>query len=55
MRTWQRRTIIAVIVGLIGGLLLHDWRWGLTLAVLAAIADTIYRSRTSFSGPAESG
>ncbi len=52
MRTWQRRTIIAVIVGLIAGLLLHDWRWGLTLAVLAAIADTIYRSRTSFSGPA---
>ena len=52
MRTWQRRAIIAVIVGLIAGLLLHNWRWGLTLAVLAAIADTIYRSRTSFSGPA---
>jgi hypothetical protein len=52
MRTWQRRAIIAVIVGLIAGILLHNWRWGLTLAVLAAIADTIYRSRTSFTGPA---
>lgn len=52
MRTWQRRAIIAVIAGLIAGFLLHDWRWGLTLAVLAAIADTIYRSRTSYRGPA---
>ncbi len=52
MRTWQRRAIIAVIVGVAFGLLLHNWRWGLTLAVLAAIADTIYRSRTSFNGPA---
>ena len=52
MRTWQRRVIIAVVVGLIAGIGLKDWRWGVTLAVLAAIADTIIRSRTSFSGPA---
>jgi hypothetical protein len=52
MRIWQRRAIIAVIVGLIAGILLHDWRWGLTLAVLAAIADTVYRSRISVRGPA---
>jgi hypothetical protein len=52
MRTWQRRAIISVIAGLIVGFLLHNWRWGLTLAVLAAIADTIYRSRTSYRGPA---
>jgi hypothetical protein len=52
MRTWQRRAMIAVAVGLIAGILLHNWRWGVTLAVLAAIADTIYRSRTSFRGPA---
>jgi hypothetical protein len=52
MRTWQRRAVIAVIAGLIAGFLLHNWRWGLTLAVLAAIADTIYRSRTSYHGPA---
>ena len=52
MRTWQRRVIIAVVVGVVTGFLLHNWRWGLTLAVLAGIADTIYRSRTSFRGPA---
>jgi len=51
MRAWQRRAIIAVVVGVAAGLLFKDWRWGLTLAVLAAIADTIYRSRTVFNGP----
>ena len=52
MRAWQRRVIIAVIAGLALGILLHDWRWGVTFAVLAAIADTIIRSRTVFNGPA---
>jgi hypothetical protein len=52
MRAWQRRVIVAVIAGLLFGFLLHDWRWGLTFAVLAAIADTIIRSRTVFKGPA---
>jgi len=52
MRVWQRRVIVAVIAGLLFGFLLHDWRWGLTFAVLAAIADTIIRSRTVFKGPA---
>jgi len=51
MRAWQRRTIIAIIAGLAFGFLLHDWRWGLTFAVLAAIADTIYRSRKGLPGP----
>jgi nuclease-like protein len=51
MRAWQRRAIIAIVVGVAFGVLFKDWRWGLTLAVLAAIADTIYRSRTVFSGP----
>jgi Nuclease-related domain len=51
MRAWQRRAIIAIIVGVALGFLLKDWRWGLTFAVLAAIADTVYRSRTVFSGP----
>ncbi len=51
MRAWQRRVIVAVIAGLVFGILLHDWRWGLTFAVLAAIADTIIRSRTVFNGP----
>jgi len=51
MRAWQRRAIIAIVVGVAFGILFKDWRWGLTLAVLAAIADTIYRSRTVFNGP----
>lgn len=52
MRGWRRRIIVAVIAGLLFGFLLHDWRWGLTFAVLAAIADTVIRSRTVFKGPA---
>jgi Nuclease-related domain len=52
MRAWQRRVIVAVIAGLVFGILLHDWRWGVTFAVLAAITDTIIRSRTTFNGPA---
>ena len=52
MRAWQRRVVIAVIAGVVFGILLHDWRWGLTIAILAAIADTIIRSRTVFKGPA---
>jgi Nuclease-related domain len=52
MRAWRRRIIVAVIAGVLFGYLLKDWRWGLTFAVLAAIADTIIRSRTVFKGPA---
>jgi hypothetical protein len=52
MRGWQRRVIVAVIFGVGFGILLHNWKWGLTFAVLAAIADTIIRSRTVFNGPA---
>ena len=51
MRGWQRRVIVAVIFGVAFGILLHNWKWGLTFAVLAAIADTIIRSRTVFNGP----
>jgi hypothetical protein len=46
MRAWQRRVIIAVIAGVVFSIVLN-WRYGLTLAVLVAIADTVYRSRTS--------
>src|SRR5579872_4316401 len=52
MRAWRRRIIVAVIAGVVFGYLLDDWRWGLTFAVLAAIADTVIRSRTVFRGPA---
>jgi len=51
-RTWQWRVVVAAVVGLVAGFLLDDWRLGLTFAVLAAIADTIIRSRTVFKGPA---
>jgi Nuclease-related domain len=51
-RAWQWRVFVAVVVGLVAGFLLGDWRLGLTFAVLAAIADTIIRSRTVFKGPA---
>jgi hypothetical protein len=51
MRVWRRRVIVAVIAGVAFGILLHNWVWGLTFAVLAAIADTIIRSRTSVNGP----
>ena len=50
MRAWQRRAIIAIIVGVAFGILLN-WRYGLTFALLATVADTIYRSRTVFNGP----
>ena len=52
MRAWRRRVIVAVIFGVGFGILLHNWKWGLTFAVLAAIADTIIRSRTTYNGPA---
>jgi hypothetical protein len=50
LRMWQRRVIIAIIVGVLFSLLV-SWRLGLTLAVIAAIADTIYRSRRGLPGP----
>ena len=51
-RGWRRRVIVAIIAGVLFGYLLDNWKWGLTFAVLAAIADTIVRSRTTFNGPA---
>jgi Nuclease-related domain len=48
-RAWQRRAIIAIVVGVVFSIVV-SWRLGLTLAVLAAVVDTIYRSRTTFTG-----
>jgi Nuclease-related domain len=45
MGLWRRRAVIAVVVGVVITILVN-WQVGVTLAVLAAIADTIYRSRT---------
>jgi len=50
IRAWQRRAVIAVIVGVVFTIVV-SWRLGLTLAVIAAIADTIYQSRRGLPGP----
>ncbi len=51
MRIWRRRLLIAIVAGLVFTFI-FTWRAGLTAAVLAAIADVIYRSRTTASMPA---
>ncbi|GAA3425622.1 nuclease-related domain-containing protein [Streptosporangium sandarakinum] len=48
----RRRALIAVIVGVVAGVLLASWRLGLTAAVLAAIADTVVRARSHSTVPA---
>ncbi len=50
MRIWKRRLLLAIVAGLVFTFI-FTWRAGLTAAVLAAIADTIYRSRTTASMP----
>jgi Nuclease-related domain len=47
---WERRIAIALVAG-IAVTFIFDWRIGITVAVLAAIADTIQRSRTSAAMP----
>jgi hypothetical protein len=49
MRVWQLRALIAVIV-LVAFSILVSWQFGLTLAVIVVIADTIYRSRRGYAG-----
>ncbi len=44
LRLWVRRAVIAIIVAVAFSFLV-SWRLGLTLAVIVAIADTIYQSR----------
>ena len=50
MRIWKRRLLVAIVAGLVFTFI-FTWRAGLTAAVLAAIADAIYRSRTAASMP----
>jgi hypothetical protein len=49
IRAWQRRAFIAIVVGVVFTIVV-SWRLGLTLAVIAAIADTIYQSRRGLPG-----
>jgi serine/threonine protein kinase len=44
VRAWQRRAIIATVVGVVVSIVI-GWQIGLTLAVLAVIVDIIYRRR----------
>jgi hypothetical protein len=47
LRFWRTRLIIMIVVGLLFGILTKSWVIGLTLAILAGIADTLYRARTA--------
>ncbi|MGD0559638.1 MAG: nuclease-related domain-containing protein [Streptosporangiaceae bacterium] len=50
MRIWRRRILLTVIAGAVFSVI-FTWRLGLTIAVIVAVADTIYRSRTVASVP----
>jgi hypothetical protein len=47
---WERRIAIALVAG-IAVTFIFDWRIGLTVAVIAAIIDTIHRSQTTAAMP----
>ena len=49
MRIWQLRAVVAVVI-LVAFSILVSWQLGLTLAVIAIIADTIYRARKGYPG-----
>ena len=49
MRIWQLRAVVAVAI-LVAFSILVSWQLGLTLAVIAIIADTIYRARKGYPG-----
>lgn len=44
--------LISILAGIVVGILLADWRFGVTGAVIAAIADASYRARSVSSVPA---
>ena len=49
MRIWQLRAVVAVVIlGVFWYLV--SWKLGLTLAIVAIIADTIYRARKNYAG-----
>jgi nuclease-like protein len=45
MGMWRRRLVIAVVIGAVVSFLV-SWQIGVTLGVIFAIADTVFRSRT---------
>jgi Nuclease-related domain len=46
LRLWRWRIAVMIVVGLVFGIVFKSWPIGLSLAILAGIIDTIYRSRT---------
>ncbi len=50
MRVWELRVVVALVI-LVAFSIWASWQLGLTLAVLAVVADTIYRSRRRYDGP----
>jgi hypothetical protein len=54
VRLWRLRVLIMLVVGVVFSIIV-DWPTGITLAVLAGIADTVYRSRTVASAPPPPG
>jgi hypothetical protein len=49
MRVWELRVVVAVVIlGVFWYLV--SWKLGLTLAIVAIIADTIYRARKDYAG-----
>jgi hypothetical protein len=50
VRLWRLRALIMLVVGVVFSII-AGWPTGITLAILAGIADTIYRSRTVGSVP----
>jgi len=49
MRFYRLRVTIMIVVGLVFGIITRLWEVGVTLAILAGIADTIWRSRNAAS------
>jgi hypothetical protein len=52
MPVWRRRVIIAAVLGIVVTIWL-DWRIGLTVAVLAGIADALLRARSTAASTAQ--
>jgi len=50
IRMWRWRAVIMIVVGVVFTIV-ANWPVGLTLAILAGIVDTIYRSRTAMDIP----
>src|SRR4029077_7377461 len=46
LRMWRFRAIVVIVVGVVFTIV-ANWQVGLSLAILAGVIDTVYRSRTA--------